>query len=117
MNFLSLITGSPRRTGAPSAELRRLVRQMCYELVPIKSVDQAIADLPEGASVSVTCSPVKGISATLELCVRLLHRGHSVIPHLAARLVEGPEHAAKLAAGFSVRLSRRSANLDDSQRF
>lgn len=78
-------------------EMKRLVRQMCYELVPIKSVDQVIANLPDGVSVSVTCSPVKGIAATLELCVRLIHRGHSVIPHLAARLVEGPEHTAKLA--------------------
>ncbi len=92
--------GSSRRTTAPSAELKRLVRRMCYELVPIKSVDQAISDLPDAASVSVTCSPVKGIAATLELCVRLINRGHSVIPHLAARLVEGPEHAAKLAQWF-----------------
>jgi len=28
----------------------------------------------------------------------LLEKGHDVVPHFAARLVEGPEHAAKLAA-------------------
>ena len=97
MSIFHSLIGSSRRASAPSLDVQRLVRQMCYELVPIKSVDQAIADLPEGASVSVTCSPVKGLAATLELCVRLIHRGHSVTPHLASRLVEGPEHTAKLA--------------------
>ena len=70
---------------------------MRYELVPLKSLDQAIADLPKGASVSVTCSPAKGIAVTQELCEQLLAKGHNVVPHFAARLVEGPEHAAKLA--------------------
>lgn len=91
------IIGSTRRTAVSSVDVKRLVRRMCFELVPLKSVDQAIADLPVGAPVSVTCSPVKGIVATLELCARLIDRGHFVIPHLAARLVEGPEHATTLA--------------------
>lgn len=98
MNIFDIIIGSARRVRAPSVEVQRLVRQMCYELVPLKSVDQAIADLPVGAPVSVICSPAKGIAATLELSARLVDKGHSVIPHLAARLVEGPEHTTKLAA-------------------
>lgn len=97
MNIFDIIVGSTRRTHTPSMEVQRLVRQMCYELVPLKSVDQAIADLPVGASVSVICSPVKGITATLELSARLIDRGHYVVPHFAARLVEGPGHTAKLA--------------------
>jgi methylenetetrahydrofolate reductase (NADPH) len=71
---------------------------MRYELVPLKSLDQAIADLPKGAAVSVTCSPAKGIATTQQLCEQLLEKGHNVVPHFAARLVEGPEHAVKLAA-------------------
>ena len=63
----------------------------------MKSIDQAIADLPPAAHVSVTCSPAKGIRATLEYTDRLIELGHRPIPHLAARMVEGPEEAAKLA--------------------
>ncbi|MHB1128885.1 MAG: methylenetetrahydrofolate reductase [Ilumatobacteraceae bacterium] len=97
MRSFSDIIRAARRTSAPSVQVQRLVRQMCFELVPLKSVDLVIADLPVGAPVSVTCSPVKGIVATLELCARLIDRGHHVIPHIAARLVEGPEHTANLA--------------------
>lgn len=98
MSIFHSLIGSARRTSAPSVEMQRLVRQMCYELVPLISVDQAITDLPVGAPVSVTCSPVKGIAATQELCVRLIYRGHNAVPHFAARLVDGPEHTTKLAA-------------------
>lgn len=98
MSIFNNLIGFGRQTATPSVEVQRLVGRMCYELVPLLSADQAISDLPDGAPVSVTCSPVKGISATQELSVRLINRGHSPIPHLAARLVEGPEHTAKLAA-------------------
>lgn len=98
MNFLNGIIGFARPTTTPSVEVQRLVRQMCYELVPLKSADQAISAIPAGASVSVTCSPVKGIAATQELCVRLINRGHNAIPHFAARLVDGPKHTEQLAA-------------------
>lgn len=74
-----------------------LVRDLHFELVPISSVDQAIADLPAGAQVSVTCSPVKGIRATRALTERLVAAGHDTVPHLSARLVTGPEEAADLA--------------------
>ncbi len=68
-----------------------------YELVPTKSFDQAVADLPERAHVSVTCSPVKGITATQQSTVRLVGLGHHAVPHLAARMVEDREHVRKLA--------------------
>lgn len=85
---------------APGTEqaMRDLVANLHYELVPMKSIDPAIDDLPPTAHVSVTCSPVKGIDPTLEYTERLIGLGHHPIPHIAARLVEGPEHAAKLAA-------------------
>jgi methylenetetrahydrofolate reductase (NADPH) len=86
------------RAALPSERLRALGSRLRYELVPVKSVEQATADLPVGAPVSVTCSPVKGLAATLELSDRLLDLGHDVVPHLSARLVEGPNHVARLAA-------------------
>lgn len=86
--------GEPR---ARPAVLAALVRDLRFELVPMKSVEGAIADLPPASPVSVTCSPVKGIPATIELTERLLVDGHDVVPHLAARLVESPEQVAELA--------------------
>ncbi len=63
----------------------------------MKSIEQAILDLPSRAPVSVTCSPVKGLSATQEISARLIASGHEVVPHFAARLVESREHVQKLA--------------------
>ena len=77
--------------------MRDLVSDLHYEIVPMKSIDQAIADLPAGAHVSVTCSPVKGIAATLEYTEQLLALGHRPVPHFAARLVEGTAEADDLA--------------------
>ena len=85
----------PARSGTVSNAVRAL--PLHYELVPMRSFDQAMADLPAHAHVSVTCSPVKGIAATQEATVRLLDLGHRPVPHLAARMVEDREHAAKLA--------------------
>ncbi len=68
-----------------------------YELVPMNSAAEAIAALPPNATVSVTCSPVKGLNATFELAARLSAEGHAVIPHVSARLVTGAEHANWIA--------------------
>ena len=69
-----------------------------YELVPLKSVEQAIADLPPGATASVTCSPAKGVDTTLELAARVMGLGHHAVPHIAARMVSGPDHCRAIAA-------------------
>jgi methylenetetrahydrofolate reductase (NADPH) len=69
-----------------------------YELIPLKSVEQAISDLPPNSEASVTCSPAKGIDATLDLTERVLALGHHAVPHIAARMVEGPQHCARIAA-------------------
>ena len=87
--------------------VRELVTGLHYELIPMKSVEQAIDDLPPGANVSVTCSPAKGIPATREITDRLIALGHHPVPHIAARLVEGPEHTAELAAWL------RSSGVDE----
>ncbi len=87
-----------RSTASTSPAMRDLVADLHYEIVPMKSIEQAIDDLPTGAHVSVTCSPVKGIAATQEYTERLLSLGHRPVPHLAARLVESTEHAERLAA-------------------
>ena len=98
MFLLSRLFGRDRARGPATAEVRRLVAATRYELVPMKSVDEAIEALPESSTVSVTCSPTKGIPATLDLTTRLLDLGHHPIPHISARMVEGPDEVFKLAA-------------------
>ncbi|MGI9602039.1 MAG: hypothetical protein ACR2QE_09150 [Acidimicrobiales bacterium] len=80
---------------------------MRYELVPMQSLVSAMAELPMGASVSVTCSPRKGIDATLAASEQLLAAGHGVVPHISARLFEGHEQVGRLARWI------RSAGLDE----
>ena len=46
----------------------------------------------------MTCSPAKGIDATLDETERLIALGHSVVPHISARMVETPEHLASIHA-------------------
>jgi methylenetetrahydrofolate reductase (NADPH) len=77
---------------------RRLIEEARYELIPLKSLHDQIPHLPPGCSVSVTCSPTKGIEPTLELSAELNGAGHHAVPHLAARLVEGREHVEKIAS-------------------
>ena len=76
---------------------QQLVDSMVFELIPLKSVDAAIEALPPNSPVSVTASPVKGLDATMELSDRIRDKGHRPIPHLAARLVEGPDHVRAIA--------------------
>jgi methylenetetrahydrofolate reductase (NADPH) len=78
--------------------MRRLVANLHYEIVPMKSIEQAIDELPPATHVSVTCSPAKGIAATREYTERLLGSGHHPIPHFAARMVASPAEATELAA-------------------
>ena len=76
---------------------RRLIDEMVFEIIPMKSADAAIDALPAGAPVSVTASPVKGLDATMELSDRVRAAGHRPIPHLSARLTDGPRHVARIA--------------------
>ena len=80
-----------RHEGCPTAPLRGLEHPR-YEIVPVGGARGQIAHLPAGAEVSVTCSPTLGIGSTLELAEELHGRGFRVVPHLAARLIEGEDH-------------------------
>ena len=75
-----------------------LIASLKYEVVPLRTVDASIGDLPPASTVSVTCSPVKGIGATMALTDRLRALGHTAVPHIAARMVESPDHVRRIAA-------------------
>jgi methylenetetrahydrofolate reductase (NADPH) len=77
---------------------RHLVATARYEVIPLKNLESQLPHLPDGCSVSVTCSPAKGLQATLDLTVRIQELGHHAVPHLSARLTEDRAHVARLAA-------------------
>lgn len=82
--------------------IRSLLENLKYELIPLKNVLDQAEHLPEGATVSVTASPAKGMTATVDLALELDHRGFDVIPHMSARLTndraELEQHLGRLAA-------------------
>lgn len=80
-------------TGPTALEL---VRTANLELIPTTKVADHFAHLRPGTPVTVTCSPVRGVDATLEVACRLLDLGHPVVPHLAARMVESSAHVARI---------------------
>jgi methylenetetrahydrofolate reductase (NADPH) len=73
------------------------IAQAHLELIPTPKAHLQFEHLPAGSVVSVTASPVKDLQATLDLAAQLIDLGHTVIPHLAARMVEGPEHVQSIA--------------------
>lgn len=79
----------------PSA-LSLLLREPRYEVIPVKGIEQKVATLPYGATVTVTASPTLGIDRTLDVSVSLSARGFQVVPHLAARMVTGRGHLERL---------------------
>jgi methylenetetrahydrofolate reductase (NADPH) len=85
--------------GAAGA-LRDVLARPKYELVPTKSVDRAIEELPPGAVVTVTASPHRTIEETTELTVRLRRLGFAVVPHLAARMIQDRDHLRLLLDGL-----------------
>ncbi len=66
--------------------IRRALLNPKYELIPLKNVIEQSQFLPEGAVVSVTASPQKGMTETIDLTLELDERGFDAIPHLSARL-------------------------------
>ena len=87
---------------AHGAALARLLARPRFEVFPTASVDEATRHLPHGATVAVSCSPTRGIEATLALSERLAGQGFRPVPHLSARLVGDRGHLT----GIVERLAR-----------
>jgi methylenetetrahydrofolate reductase (NADPH) len=67
------------------------------ELMPTPKAHLQFEHLPSSSTVSVTASPAKDLQATMDMAAQLLDLGHTVIPHFAARMVEGPAHVDRIA--------------------
>ncbi|MDG1265789.1 MAG: hypothetical protein P8O03_05640 [Ilumatobacter sp.] len=97
------ISGSRRRLRRSVIQpdmphLRRLVTDAKIELIPMKSLEHARTELRPNSSISMTCSPAKGIDATLDESERLVAAGHRVTPHISARMVRSPDHLVEIHA-------------------
>ena len=82
---------------AQRANRLRLIDELTFEVIPLKSLDAAIEALPPGSRVSVTASPAKGMIATQEATERVLAEGHDAVPHVSARMVKDRAHTAELS--------------------
>lgn len=86
--------------GHPAARalgIGALLARPRFELVPLKSAEPEADHLPAGSTVAITCSPRRGVDATVGLAERLAARGFRPAPHVAARLVRSGGHLEDLA--------------------
>lgn len=78
--------------GVGLKSLQGRLEDPCFEIIPLKGIEKKVGGLPPGSDVAITCSPDKGIPATLDLTRRLMNSGFTLIPHIAARMVEDEAH-------------------------
>ena len=88
------------RGGAPAtadrSALPLLLKEPRYEVIPVQGIEQKVAALPYGATVTITASPKLGMDRTLDVSTALAARGFRVVPHVAARMVAGRSHLERL---------------------
>src|SRR5699024_6548200 len=61
------------------------------------ALDQ-VRHLPYGTTVTVTCSPTRGVDATVELAEQVSASGYTAVPHLAARRFSSRAHVEDTVA-------------------
>ena len=66
------------------------------EIVPLRSGAEEWPFLPPDGVVTITCSPNRGVDATVDLAEQMAGRGLHVVPHLAARTIRSREHLAEV---------------------
>ena len=71
------------------------------EIFPVPGIEERLGALQPNSHVAVTCSPTKGVDATIELSEKLIAQGFRVIPHIAAKCVSG-ENILKLSSKDSM---------------
>jgi methylenetetrahydrofolate reductase (NADPH) len=87
--------GGRRRLTGPGD----LLREVGYEVMPFKNAEQAVlAEVPTEIPLTVTLTEARGLEATLDLSERLIGRGYSVAPHLAARQFIDRGHVREVLA-------------------
>jgi methylenetetrahydrofolate reductase (NADPH) len=90
-----MATGTERVAERDGVE--QLLANARFELMPFDSFDDEIDYLPDGATIAITTSPQLGIERTVERTEEASALGYDVVPHIAARYVEGREHLDDIA--------------------
>ncbi len=79
-----------RNTAVANDVVRAALAGARYEVLPTAKIEAALLEsVPRDVTLTVTASPAKGITATLDLTERLIGEGYDVVPHLAARMISG----------------------------
>jgi methylenetetrahydrofolate reductase (NADPH) len=68
-----------------------------FELMPFDSIEEQVSHLPEDATITITASPSLGLDDTVRWAENLAEDGYEVVPHIAARYVEGEDHLDEIA--------------------
>jgi methylenetetrahydrofolate reductase (NADPH) len=96
-----------RSDSTESEAIRRVLAGAQFEVVPLAGAADAASILPAGSTVTVTCSPTRGMEPTLLLAEQLAALGLSVVPHLAARAIRDRGDLADLVARLDAAGIRR----------
>ncbi|HEU5111731.1 MAG TPA: methylenetetrahydrofolate reductase [Acidimicrobiia bacterium] len=67
---------------------RALLTGADFEVIPLKGVMERALAIEPGSTVSVTASPTRGMTPTVDLATELQARGYRAVPHLSARTIE-----------------------------
>ena len=87
------------RNKASVATMIRLLERARYEVLPTASTeDKVLEHVPREQTITITASPSKGLGATLDLAERLHGHGYAVVPHLAARMINGRSELEEISA-------------------
>ena len=76
--------------------LRYTLGRAYLEVIPARGIERRLEVLPAGAYVAITCSPTRGVDATLELAERMASKHLRLVPHVAARTVRDRSHLADI---------------------
>lgn len=83
----------------PSVFLHGLLETARYEVLPTPKIAEAVrAHVPTSVTVTVTASPAKPLSHTLDYSVDFARDGYDVVPHLAARQISGRAELTDIVA-------------------
>jgi methylenetetrahydrofolate reductase (NADPH) len=68
-----------------------------FELMPFDSFESEIEALPTGSAIAITTSPQLGIESTVDRAELAASMGYEVVPHIAARYVNGDDQLRDIA--------------------
>jgi methylenetetrahydrofolate reductase (NADPH) len=75
---------------------RALLTGADFELIPLKGALDSASSIEPGSTVSVTASPSRGMTPTVDLAIELQARGYRAVPHFSARTIESRRDLASM---------------------